>query len=101
MKPKIIGSIGILTTLSISTMANKKKTPSLSPELTDEVLRFIEYHPAKRFDKNLRKMLIEFLQFDGAVEAVYLNDLLYDLEGLFTLLDAIQEDGQSKHPIET
>lgn len=82
-------------------MANKKKTPSLSPELTDEVLRFIEYHPAKRFDKNLRKMLIEFLQFDGAVEAVYLNDLLYDLEGLFTLLDAIQEDGQSKHPIET
>lgn len=82
-------------------MATKKKTPSLSPELTDEVRRFIEYHPAKRFDKNLRKMLIEFLQFDGAVEAVYLNDLLYDLEGLFTLLDAIQEDGHSEHPIET
>lgn len=61
MKPKTIGSIGILKTLSISTMATKKKTPSLSPELTDEVLRFIEYHPAKRFDKNLRKMLIEFL----------------------------------------
>jgi hypothetical protein len=77
-------------------MATKNKLPSLSPALTDKVLRFIEYHPAKRFDKNLRKMLIEFLQFDGAVEAMYLNDLLYDLEGLFTLLDAIQEDGESK-----
>lgn len=96
MKLKIIGSIRIPTTLSISTMATNKKLPALSTALTDEVLRFIDYHPAKRFDKNLRKMLIEFLQFDGAVEALYLNDLLYDLEGLFSLLDAIQEDGENK-----
>lgn len=96
MKPKTIGSTGILTTLSISTMAAKKKLPSLSPALTDEVLRFIEYHPAKRFDKNLRKLLIEFLQFDGAMEAGYLDDLLYDLEGLYTLLDAIQAEAEIK-----
>jgi hypothetical protein len=79
-------------------MATKQKLPTLSPALTDEVLRFIEYHPARRFDKNLRKMILEFLQFDGAMEAGYLNDLLYDLEGLFTLLDAIQEDSETKHP---
>ena len=77
-------------------MATKKKLPSLSPALTDEVLRFIEYHPAKRFDKNLRKLLIEFLQFDGAIEAGYLDDLLYDLEGLYTLLDAIQAEAEIK-----
>lgn len=77
-------------------MAAKKKLPSLSPALTDEVLRFIEYHPAKRFDKNLRKLLIEFLQFDGAMEAGYLDDLLYDLEGLYTLLDAIQAEAEIK-----
>lgn len=77
-------------------MATKKKLPSLSPALTGEVLRFIEYHPAKRFDKNLRKLLIEFLQFDGAMEAGYLDDLLYDLEGLYTLLDAIQAEAEIK-----
>lgn len=75
-------------------MTTKKSPPSLSPALEEEVLRFIEYHPAKRFDRNLRKLLIEFLQFDGASEAEYLNDLLYDLEGLFALLDAVQADDE-------
>ena len=69
-----------------------KKDPSISPELAEAFIRFIEYHPAKRFDKNLRKLLLEFLQYDGAVEAGYLNDLLFDLEGLFELLDAIQSE---------
>ena len=69
-----------------------EKGPSISPELTEAFVRFIEYHPAKRFDKNLRKLLLEFLQYDGAIEAGYLNDLLFDLEGLFELLDTIQSE---------
>ena len=80
-----------LITLINNAMTTKKNPPSLSPALKDELLRFIEYHPAKRFDRNLRKLLLEFLQYKGAIEAEYLNDLLYDLEGLFDLLDAIQE----------
>lgn len=102
MKRKIIGSFGIVTTLSTSTMANKKQNklkkppPSLSPPLIEEVLRFIEYHPAERFTKNLRKMLLEFLQHDSAIEANYLNDLLYDLEGLFGVLDAILDNQKGK-----
>lgn len=74
----------------------KDKRPSLSKGITEEVIRFIEYHPVKRFERNLRKLLIEFLQCGGAVEAAYLDDLLYDLEGLFTLLDAIQDDSEGK-----
>lgn len=78
-------------------MAGKKHSKSkeafaLSPTLQEEFLRFIEYHPASRFSKNLRSMLLEFLQFDGAIEAGYLKDLLYDLEGLFALLDIIEAD---------
>lgn len=65
---------------------------TLSMTLQEEILRFIEQHPAKRFSKNLRAMLIEFLQYDAAVEASYLNDLLYDLEGLFDLLEAIESE---------
>jgi hypothetical protein len=71
-----------------------KEAFALSPTLLEEFLRFVEYHPASRFGKNLRNMLLEFLQFDGAIEAGYLNDLLYDLEGLFALLDVIEAEGK-------
>lgn len=71
--------------------ANKgRETVSLSPEIVEELIHFMEYHPAKRIDQNLRKLLLGFLQYDGAIEAGYLSDLLYDLEGLYRLLDAIQ-----------
>ncbi len=75
---------------------SKKVEPIPSDLLKEEIIRFMEYHPARRFSKNLRNLLLEFLQFDGAMEAGYLNDLLYDLEGLFTLLDAIQAEAEIK-----
>jgi hypothetical protein len=74
---------------------NKKK-PVPASDLQEQFLRFIEYHPAARFNRNLRKMLLEFMMSDLAVEAFYLKDLLYDLEGLFELLDAIQSDNEMK-----
>lgn len=69
----------------------------LTPTLRAEFVRFIEYHPADRLSKNLRMMLLEFIQHDGAIEADYLKKLLYDLEGLFELLDVIEVEGQEKH----
>jgi len=66
------------------------ETQVLSEELRASFVRFIEYHPATRLSLNLRKMILEFLQYDGAIKASYLNDLLFDLEGLFELLDTIQ-----------
>lgn len=78
--------------------AVKKQTVEASG-VQDEFVRFMEYHSAARFNRNLRKMLLEFMMLDAAVEAFYLKDLLYDLEGLFELLDAIQsaESGKEKH----
>jgi len=70
--------------------------PILTKSLKEEFIRFIEYHPAKRFTKNLRTMLLEFLMYDGAIEATYLDDLLYDLEALFELLDVIQNELEPK-----
>jgi hypothetical protein len=69
-----------------------ERGPVLSKTLEDEFLRFLEYHPAGRFTRNLRKMLLEFLMTHGADEGLYLNDLLYDLEGLFELLDCIETE---------
>ncbi len=71
---------------------SNKVEPILSDLLKEEIIRFMEYHPARRFSKNLRNLLLEFLQHDGAIEAINLNDLLYDLEGLFELLDIIEAE---------
>lgn len=67
-----------------------KSAVRLNHALRAKFIRFIEYHQAARVSKNLRMMLLEFLQHDGAIEADYLKKLLYDLEGLFALLDAIE-----------
>lgn len=72
--------------------AVKEKQPVLSKPMQEAMIRFLEYHPAKRFSKNVRKMLLEYLMSDGAVENLYFNDLLYDLEGLFDLLDVAEEE---------
>lgn len=76
--------------------SKSKEAFAVSSTLQEEFLRFIEYHPASRFSKNLRNMLLEFLQFDGAIEAGYLEDLLYDLKGLFALLDTIEAEGKAR-----
>ncbi|MEJ0057613.1 MAG: hypothetical protein WDN75_19390 [Bacteroidota bacterium] len=64
----------------------------LSQEITEKLIHFIEHHPPRRFTTTLRRMLLEFLMYDGAIEASYLNDLLYDLDGLFELLEAAQRE---------
>lgn len=66
--------------------------PVLSDTLATEFVQFLEYHDAKQFSRNLRKMLIEFLMREGSLESVYLKDLLYDIEGLFELLDVIESE---------
>jgi len=63
---------------------------ALSKVLNEQLLNFLEHHPARRLSVNLRTMLMEFLMYEGATEAEYLQDLLYDLEGLFKLLEVAQ-----------
>jgi len=74
------------------TKAAQPRKMAPSEDLKEELMHFVEYHQAGRFSRNLRKMLIEFLMYEGATEANYLMDLLYDLEGLFQLLDVIQSE---------
>lgn len=70
---------------------------ALSEPLKEALVHFMEYHPAKRFSKNLRNMLLEFLMFEGATESKYLPDLLYDLDGLFQFLEVMQEESEALH----
>ncbi len=70
--------------------------PPLSGRLTGEFADFVEYHSAKQFRRNLRKMLLEFLMHEQSVESIYLKDLLYDINGLFDLLDVIESEQVSE-----
>jgi hypothetical protein len=65
---------------------------TVTPRLQEAFVRFLEYHPAKRFSVNLRSWLLEFLMYDGSAEAEYLYHLLVDLDGLFELLEVVQEE---------
>ena len=70
----------------------KMKTPGKNGAgrvVQEAVVHFREYHPVDRFSRNLRTLLIEFLMYDGAIEANYLQDLLYDMQGLFELLEVM------------
>jgi len=64
----------------------------VSQDLLEQFERFYEYHPARRLSRNLRSLLLEFLMYDGSAEAEYLRDLVIDLDGLFSLLDAMEEE---------
>lgn len=64
----------------------------ISSRVQGALARFVEYHPPKKFSRNLRKMLLEFLLTEGAGEGLYFQELLYDLEGLFELMDEIEAD---------
>ncbi|MEI9921300.1 MAG: hypothetical protein WDO14_21325 [Bacteroidota bacterium] len=83
-------------------MASKKKNliqmksngPNLTvtPRLQEAFVRFLEYHPAKRFSVNLRSWLLEFLMYAGSAEAEHLYHLIIDLDGLFQLLEIVQDE---------
>lgn len=75
---------------------NQKKSNgvdlTVTPRLQEAFVRFLEYHPAKRFSVNLRSWLLEFLMYEGSAEAEYLYHLVIDLDGLFELLEVVQEE---------
>jgi hypothetical protein len=75
-----------------SKKVNKGIDLTVTPRLQEAFVRFLEYHPAKRFSVNLRSWLLEFLMYDGSTEAEYLYHLVIDLDGLFELLEVVQEE---------
>ncbi len=63
----------------------------LKAEMAQEFQTFIEFVPARRFARHLRCLFFEFLEYDGSVEAPYLQDLAGDVGALFELLDKIEK----------
>lgn len=64
----------------------------LTKKLKNHFADFLEYHPPGRFSRNLRKMLLDYLQSNLIGIPHYYADLLFDLEGLFDLLDQAKKE---------
>jgi hypothetical protein len=69
----------------------KEPKPNDKQDVLDQMESFIEFVPARRFSRILRTWLLEFLEYDGSMEAPYIQDLVLDLGMLFDLLDKIEK----------
>ena len=75
-----------------SSEKEKARSEAISASLQDAFLHFIENHPAKRFRKNLSRMILAHMIYESQSSSPYIQETLLDLEGLFVLLDAIEEE---------
>ncbi len=81
---------------------NKKsrKLSFVSPVLQEALAHFIENHPAKRIRKNLSRMILAHMIYESHSSSPYMAETLLDLEGLFVLLDAIEEEADTRKSIQ-
>jgi len=74
----------------------KDFNPAISKELLKAFCQFVEQHPAKRISRNLRKVFMAFLESSLNVMPINLDDIIWDIECLMELLDAIEDHETNK-----
>ena len=79
---------------------NSRRKPGSSQALQTAFSDFIENHPAERFRKNLSRMIIAHMIYESHSSSPYMAETLLDLEGLFVLLDAIEEEAETRKNIQ-
>lgn len=89
LKPLCIKNKNLVSTKTTPNNINVPKDNLRYSQLQEALDSFVENHPINRLTRNLRTMLLEYLQHEGATESLYLQDLLFDLAGLFELLEVI------------
>lgn len=74
------------------TTAIKVKKSPLSKAMKDAFILFLERHPPNRVSHNLTSLLLEFISIRETSDLPYLQDLAFDLQGLFELLDLAERE---------
>jgi hypothetical protein len=67
----------------------------LSETLHAATVHFFHHHPSDRFRANLRRMMMDYVMHDIGHDSIYLYDTLFDLYGLFELLDVAAKEWKS------
>ncbi len=74
-------------------------TKKLSPILKHQLRQFCENHYPDRVSRNLRRMLLDYLDNELQIGIPnYLEELLFQLNDLFDLLDVAAEETRHWHP---
>lgn len=80
-------------------MAKKKgKKPNEEPKLSKEAIERMEHFfrcvPPKYFSRNLRSMLVDWLEYSSGMEASFQEELLSQLMMFFPVLDLLEDEGK-------
>lgn len=70
---------------------SEKQEPVINVTLQKAFTDFVLYCPARRFSRNLRSMLLNYL-LQAETKEPEVKELLVDLEILFRLLEVIEEE---------
>lgn len=75
------------------------KSKKLTPAFAEELCRYFATHNAANLSRNLRCMLLDYLAYELRVGVpLYLDELLWQLNDLFDLLDHAQQETGHWHP---
>lgn len=64
----------------------------ISKRLLKEFTQFIEQHPAKRVNRNLREVFMTFSEASLDVFPLNMSDIIWDIRCLMELLDVAEDE---------
>lgn len=82
--------------LASKKVVTKTKKIVLSKAMQEAVSNFLQGHPPERLSHNLTSLLLEFMANEGAIDSSYLQDLAFDLQGLFEFLDFAEREKRNE-----
>jgi hypothetical protein len=75
-------------------MKDKTILPKLkvSKKLRMEFKQFLEYHPAKRVNRNLREVFVAYTEHTLDGPPLNMDDIIWDISSLMELLDVAEDE---------
>jgi len=70
----------------------KEEKYKLSKLLKKEFRQFLEYHPAKRVGRNIREVIMHYMQHSLDGFPLNMDDILWDFTCLMELFDVAEEE---------
>lgn len=64
----------------------------LSKELKKQFSEFLEYHPAKRVNRNLREIFMTYASYSLDVVPLNMEEIIWDMQSLMELFDLAEDD---------
>lgn len=67
--------------------------PKLSKDAIENLEHFFRCHPPKYFNRNLRSLVVDWMECNNTGAPIFQDELLSQLNSLFPVLDHIEDEG--------